>query len=60
MKSQLRLVLDQNLGWVLSHELTADPLGLLAQGSGEHHYLFVVRGLSEDFLDVTSHAYASS
>ena len=37
------------------HELLANWSNLLAQGSAEHHNLFIVWGHLEDFLDIGSH-----
>ncbi len=37
------------------HELAADGPNLFAEGGAEHHALLLMRGQSEDVLDVTSH-----
>lgn len=37
------------------HKLLTNGAAGLGQGCGEHHYLFVVRCLLENILDVPSH-----
>lgn len=41
------------------HEFLADGSDFFAEGGTEHHDLLLVRGLLENFLNVTSHVYTS-
>ncbi len=47
-------------GTHILHELAADGPNLFAEGGAEHHALLLMRGQSEDVLDVTSHIYQSN
>lgn len=54
VQGQLGLVVNIDLQGAL-HELLADGTDLLGQSSREHHHLFLVRSVSEDVLDISSH-----
>lgn len=54
VQSELCILVDVMLCRVL-HELAADGLDVLSQGSGEHHDLLVRRGGAENVLDVGAH-----
>lgn len=54
VEGELGLVIDVNLEGVL-HELLASNAGVLAQSSGEHHDLLVVRGGPENLLNIAAH-----
>lgn len=54
MQGQLGFVVNVDLQWVL-HELLTDGTDFLRQGGGKHHHLLLVRGVTEDVLDVSSH-----
>mmetsp|Transcript_22654 Transcript_22654/g.34554 ORF Transcript_22654/g.34554 Transcript_22654/m.34554 type:complete len:223 (-) Transcript_22654:407-1075(-) len=54
VKSQFGVIIDVNFHGVLA-ELLAHRANLLAQGSTEHHYLLLMRSLTEDLLDIPTH-----
>ena len=54
VQRQLGVLVDVMFRWVL-HELAADRLDLIRQGSAEHHNLLLRRGGAEDLLDIASH-----
>lgn len=54
VQGQLGLIVDVNLQWGL-HELLTNRTDLLGQSGREHHHLLLVRGVSEDVLDISSH-----
>lgn len=54
VKGQLGIFVDVMFRWVL-HELAADGLDLVRQGSAEHHDLLLSRGGAEDLLNIASH-----
>ena len=50
----LGVFVDEVLGRVL-HEFAADRLDLVGQSGREHHDLLLLRGRTEDLLDVATH-----
>lgn len=54
VEGQLGVLIDVVLGGVL-HELAADRLDLVRQGSGEHHNLLLLGSGTENLLDVAAH-----
>ena len=54
VEGQLGVLVDVVLGGVL-HELAADRLDLIREGSGEHHNLLLLGSSTEDLLDVAAH-----
>ena len=58
VEGQLRVLINVVLGRVL-HELPADGLDLVRQGSREHHDLLLLWGSTEDLLNVATHVYRS-
>ena len=56
VKGEFGVLVDVVLGRVL-HELAADGLDLLGQGGREHHDLLLLRGSTEDLLNVATHVY---
>lgn len=54
MQGQLGLVVNVDFQRTL-HELLANRTDLLRQGSREHHHLLLVRSVSENVLDISSH-----
>lgn len=59
MQRQLGVLVDVVLSWVL-HEFAADWFDVIGQGGAEHHHLLLLRGGTEDFLDVAAHILISS
>jgi hypothetical protein len=55
VQSEFALVLNEHLGRV-AHKLAAGIFDVARKGGREHHHLLVVRGLTEDLLDVRAEA----
>lgn len=59
MESELRLIINNDLEWII-HELLTNCSHIFIHSGTVHHNLFLIWGLTEDLLDISSHFYYES